>query len=109
MPAASCRTRPARSISLWLIASASAGSSRSGTGAFRTGPSDGSHLGLALGQELVDFLPHRRANLALRHFPDHFAALEDQSDPPSARHADVGDTRLPGAVHLASHHSNMDF
>src|SRR6266849_2401396 len=29
MPAASCRTSPARTISLWLTASASAGSSRS--------------------------------------------------------------------------------
>src|SRR6266436_5068011 len=29
MPAASCRTRPARTMSLWLMASASAGSSRS--------------------------------------------------------------------------------
>src|SRR5439155_588631 len=112
MPAASCRTRPARSISLWLRASASAGSSRRvGTSDFDSRIYFASFVLLAPftpGDELVDFLAHGAHDLRLRHLPDDLAALEDEPDPAPARDADVRRARLAGPVDLAPHHRDVD-
>src|SRR5262245_47093241 len=74
MPAASCRTRPARTISLWLMASASAGSSRS------VGISDRVHrmgLRLVLLFDLVGALHARVVEQALDRHPVQDVRLED--------------------------------
>src|SRR2546426_3311194 len=118
MPAASCRTRPARTMSRWLIASASAGSSRSvGISDFenRIGASGrsvrrrrgGGLLRLLLGDELLDFFPHGLDDFAFGHLPDDLAPPEDQADAPATGDTDVGGARLAGAVDLAPHHGHV--
>src|SRR5207247_7285574 len=127
MPAPSWRMRPARSMSLWLSASASAGSSRrvwTSDCERRTAtryPSSGGApppsvvvgrgrrpCSLPLGDEPVDLLAHRLHDVLLGDLTDDLAVLEDEADPAPARHADVGGTRLTGAVDLAPHNSDMD-
>src|SRR5262245_7314719 len=75
MPAASWRTRPARTISLWLMASASAGSSRS------VGISDRVHriarLLLLFLFDLVGALHTRIVDQALDRHPAQDVRLED--------------------------------
>src|SRR5437667_11924867 len=120
MPAPSWRMRPARSMSLWVSASAAAGSSRRvGTSdcerrtATRYPSSGGAPppsvvvgrgrrpCSLPLGDEPVDLLAHRLHDVLLGDLTDDLAVLEDEADPAPARHADVGGTRLTGPVDLA--------
>src|SRR5207253_8087159 len=118
MPAASCRTRPARSISRWLIASASAGSSRSvgisdlanriEAGGRSVDGGRQESLRPALLEEGLDLLAHGLDDLPFGHLADHRAPLEDEPDALAAGDADVGRARLAGPVHLAAHDGDVD-
>src|SRR5437867_4910903 len=109
-------------MSRWLIASASAGTSRSvGISDFESliepgggsvcggGGRGGGFLGLLLGDELLDFLPHHLDDLVLRDFPDDLAPPEDQADAAPARDADVRGARFARPVDLAPHHGDVHF
>src|SRR5207302_8937747 len=118
MPAASCRTRPARTISRWLIASASARSARSvgiSDLANRIEPGgrsvDGRRqesLRPALLEEGLDLLAHGLDALPLGHLADHCAPLEDEPDALATGDADVGRARLAGPGHRGAPHGDMD-
>src|SRR6266446_7339139 len=75
MPAASCRTRPARTMSLWLMASASAGSSRSVGISDRVQRMTG--LALLFLFDLVRALDARIVDQALDRHPVQDVRLED--------------------------------
>src|SRR2546427_1639699 len=64
--------------------------------------------GLSLGDELVDFLAHGLDDILLGHLADDLAALEDEADPTSPGHADVGGARLARTVDLAPHDRDVN-
>src|SRR5204863_8098568 len=102
MPAASCRTRPARSISLWLRASASAGSSRSvGTSDVLSrmgmGPSRPPARSMRVGR-LVRSLDARVVDQALDGLAAHDVRLEDLLE------IRILHTRVPDVVGIDDDH-----
>src|SRR2546430_17113371 len=111
MPAASCRTRPARTISRWLIASASAGSSRSvgisdlanriEAGGRSVDGGRQESLRPALLEEGLDLLAHGLADLPLGHLAEPRAPLEDEPDALARGRADGGRPPLPRPIPLA--------
>src|SRR5512145_1719750 len=94
---------PARTNSLWLTTSASAGSSLSvgiklllqriwvGQGVARKLRAGGSRgFGVFLFGKLLNFFDQRVDNLSFGHLADHLALFEDKPDPLAAGHAQVG-------------------
>src|SRR5581483_2524416 len=118
MPRVSWRIMPARTRSLWLTTSASAGSSLSvgirvrlqRTVSFRRTGSIGRsrRRRLLLSHELLDLFHQRIDDLNLGNFADDFTLFEDEADPLAAGDSQLGGARLAGAVHFATHDCDVN-
>src|SRR5919108_336802 len=125
MPRLSCRINPARTSSLWLTTSASAGSSlrvgisvwlqrirSSGiNGTRRTKRSVGYRrdlFGFFFGSEDLNLFHERVHNLRLGDFAYHFPFFEDEADAFAPGNAQIGSASFARPIDLATHNRNMD-